>query len=263
VLCIHDAKPRSLDAQGVQLLQAFGALAQQAREAQSRDRARVEAARTRLVSPAVHLIRGALTNIHGFSEFLLSHDADDTQRREFMGVIHEQANQLSSVVTELADLFRIETGAGREMKSAVHGLGALLTASVLDCGLAQRVHWQAPENSPQVTIDLMQTQHALCALIKAVAVEPQSSEALEIAVSAGTARFATVIFSYPPSCFAALSKLEIFEPFHFAKDSEPKIIGASLALAKNIIEAQGGEFEVARDVKLQQVRFVLRLPLSA
>jgi PAS domain S-box-containing protein len=73
----------------------------------------VDRMKTEFISTAAHELRTPLTSIQGFSEILLNQDGWRTDERlGMLKAIHEQAQILSMVVTDLLDLARIESGAG-------------------------------------------------------------------------------------------------------------------------------------------------------
>ena len=98
-LCVMDEHERRFDARSREVLRGLAVWAQGELNAVDRERSRLEALNARLVAPAVHRTRGALTSIHGFSSFLLNQDCAPEQRQEVLGIIHDQASYLASVVT--------------------------------------------------------------------------------------------------------------------------------------------------------------------
>lgn len=76
--------------------------------------------KTEFVSAAAHELRTPLTSIRGFSELLLERNFSDDERKKYLLYINQQSKQLTSVINELLDVSRMETGHGLPL-SHVHG----------------------------------------------------------------------------------------------------------------------------------------------
>lgn len=68
--------------------------------------------KTEMVSTTSHELRSPLTSISGYAKTLLRSGADfsEEEKREFLGVIDQQAKQLSRLIDELLNVSRIEEG---------------------------------------------------------------------------------------------------------------------------------------------------------
>jgi len=64
------------------------------------------------LSNVSHELRTPLTSIRSFTEIMLDepHEITDTDRREFLGIIANQAERLTRLISDLLDLSRIEAG---------------------------------------------------------------------------------------------------------------------------------------------------------
>lgn len=63
------------------------------------------------LSTVSHELRTPLTSIRSFSEILLRYDVDNTEKRkQFVSIIHDEAERLTRMINDLLDLSKIEAG---------------------------------------------------------------------------------------------------------------------------------------------------------
>jgi len=63
------------------------------------------------LSTVSHELRTPLTSIRSFSEILLRYDVDNTEKRkQFVSIIHNEAERLTRMIDDLLDLSKIEAG---------------------------------------------------------------------------------------------------------------------------------------------------------
>jgi signal transduction histidine kinase len=74
---------------------------------------RLEGVRRDFVANVSHELKTPLTSIRGYVETLLSDDLDPAMRTQFLEVIQKNADRLHSIVEDLLDLSRIESGGWR------------------------------------------------------------------------------------------------------------------------------------------------------
>jgi PAS domain S-box-containing protein len=74
--------------------------------------------KTEFVSAAAHELRTPLTSIRGFSQLLLERNFSEEEQKKFLHYINQQSKQLTSVINELLDVSRIETGHGLAISHA-------------------------------------------------------------------------------------------------------------------------------------------------
>jgi PAS domain S-box-containing protein len=91
----------------------------------------IQRMKTAFVTTAAHELRTPLTSIQGFSEVLLKRaDLKPGEQGAILSIIHEQAQTLSSIVADLLDLARIESGAGFVLNKTSCDLAALIRQAV-------------------------------------------------------------------------------------------------------------------------------------
>lgn len=74
--------------------------------------------KSEFLSTAAHELRTPLTSILGFSEILLTRKLDEERKNKFLKIINEESMSLSSLINDLLDLSRIESGRGFKISKA-------------------------------------------------------------------------------------------------------------------------------------------------
>jgi PAS domain S-box-containing protein len=91
----------------------------------------IQRMKSEFVTTAAHELRTPLTSIQGFSEILLERsDLKPDDQRAILAIIHEQAQTLSHIVSDLLDLARIESGRAVVLKKANCDLSALIRQAI-------------------------------------------------------------------------------------------------------------------------------------
>ena len=65
--------------------------------------------KTEFMSIASHELRTPLTTLLGYSELMLTRPLTESQKKEFLGFIHEESIRLSKIVDDLLDISRLES----------------------------------------------------------------------------------------------------------------------------------------------------------
>ncbi|WP_370308463.1 PAS domain S-box protein [Sinimarinibacterium flocculans] len=86
--------------------------------------------KSEFLSTTAHELRTPLASIQGFTELLLQADYDEATRRELLQTVYEQACSLTTLVTELLDLARIEERAGRDFNIRPQAIEPLVERAV-------------------------------------------------------------------------------------------------------------------------------------
>jgi two-component system phosphate regulon sensor histidine kinase PhoR len=108
---------------------------------------RLEGVRRDFVANVSHELKTPLTSIRGYVETLLSDDLDPAMRRQFLEVIHKNADRLHSIVEDLLDLSRIESGGWRPELADV-GTGQIVSDvwdSLADRATQRGIAFEPPE----------------------------------------------------------------------------------------------------------------------
>ncbi|HEU4385717.1 MAG TPA: ATP-binding protein [Anaeromyxobacteraceae bacterium] len=211
---------------------------------------RIEAARKDFVANASHELRTPVSAIAGAAETLLSGAVSDPERtREFLEIIARQAERLRSLVRDLLDLSRIESGhwpieVGKVeleplCRRSLEAVTALAQRKRIELGcevapgLAARADVRALE---QVLVNLLDN---------AVKYTPEGGRAGVAAASDGDRVVISVTDTGPGIARHHLPRL--FERFYRADTGRARESGGTglgLAIAKHLVQAQGGEIGV-------------------
>jgi signal transduction histidine kinase len=261
-LCVVDDSPRQFDAHSEVLMRGFTAWAQSEINAHARERARLEAAGKRLLAPAVHKIRGNLTNIVGFADILLNQTYATGQSRELLGIIYGEANQLSSLVSELVDLFNVETTAGQDTQRSLQPLAPLIEEVIASADAVAQIRLKVEDGLPPILVDGNQLQQALFQLLGHICAHPGE---VDIDITLGRAAehgHLAVAIDYPAVSLTPSEVDRIFEPFFRLnrRDSDQRDC-VGFALTKEIVELHGGKVTVTEDDAAQTMRLSLLLPI--
>ena len=62
------------------------------------------------LSSVSHELRTPLSSIRSFSEILLTYNADEATRRDFLGIINQESERLTRLINDVLDLAKIEAG---------------------------------------------------------------------------------------------------------------------------------------------------------
>ncbi len=220
------------------------------RENENRDRDTDERRRRYFVN-ATHELRTPMASVVGFSELLLKRDFAADSMREFVGIIHVQASRLVTLINEMLDLARIESGGSEALAIGPRDAAALVeeTLAGLD-GLAERSHIRShvAPGLPPVLADDAKLQQALLNLIgNAIKYSPPGSR---IDVSVDTARQdgrPAVAFHVRDEGVGMTPEQQdrAFDAFYRSGDKRGVIgSGLGLTIVKEIAKLHGGSVQL-------------------
>lgn len=211
------------------------------------ERRRLEQLKSEFLATAAHELRSPMSSILGFSELLLQRQFDEERRRELLGIIHEQASQLTNLINELLDLARIEAGGRRDFNMkrqpllpvVERTLAAFLTPPDRD-----PVQWEIATALPEVAIDAEKLRQALTNLLSNAYKysQPGSNVSLRVEQTLGG-----IVISVRDRG-TGMNREEVAHMFErFYRGAESRKIGGSglgLSIVKEIVELHGGRIEI-------------------
>jgi PAS domain S-box-containing protein len=203
--------------------------------------------KSELVATAAHELRTPLTSIQGFAELLLlREDLTSAERRELTTIIHEQAESLAEIISDLLDISRIEAGQGMTLHKEVCDLRELVRQSLAHLsGAKHQLVMDIPAEATQVIADRGKLRQVLENLLgNAVKYSP---EAGRIRIAARRVLEGTEITVEDHGIGMTEEQVRrIFEKFYRgdASNTAPPGIGLGMSIVWNIVDAHGGRIEV-------------------
>ncbi len=213
-------------------------------------------AKSEFVSVVAHELRAPMTSIHGYTSMLrqgLGGELTPTQA-EFITAIDEVTERMRVLVSDLADVSRIEAGRLRMEPRPVKFQDALLKAAkTVRTSIesrSQRLTLQVPDDLPLVQADPNRLVQILTNLLSnATKYTPdEGGIRVEVGVEGDHVRCAvsdTGIGMSPEDLERLFTK--------FFRSDHPHVrevpgTGLGLVIVKNLVELQGGEVEVASEL---------------
>ena len=202
--------------------------------------------RTAILSAVSHDLRTPLSGIKASVTSLLQDDVEWTPQaqHEFLITIDEESDRLNSLVGNLLDMSRLQTGALEVSLSAV-GVDEVIPAALASIGArAADVEVDVDETHPRVLADPGLLERALAnVIINALNHSPPNKTVRVAAGVAGDAVDVRVVDrgpGVPPG-----DRDRVFLPFQRLGDAgSADGVGLGLAVAKGFVEAIGGDMEI-------------------
>jgi two-component system sensor histidine kinase KdpD len=267
VLFAREADPATVEQLERRLAPAIGVLMDaRSRRAQLEDEVvenkalrRSEGLKTALLRAVSHDLRSPLTAIAAAAGGIDSTTLSAAERREIKEVISGEAERLTSLVTNLLDLSRLESGS-IETHSEPSAVEEVLDA-VLDTPSLRgaRLDVQLDPDLPLVEADPAQLERALANLLEN-GVRYSGGEPVAVRANAQGSRLVLRITDHGPG-IAGDDLERIFEPFYRTPGSPGAGSGLGLAIARGLVEANGGRVW-ARSLPGQGATFGIDLPVA-
>lgn len=225
-----------------------------------------ERLKSALLDSITHDFRTPLTSIKAAITSLLAADAptDQSQRRELLTIINEEADRLNHLIAEAAEMAQLEAGE-IQLQLESHTIGEVIWAALEQRKSALSGHpvrVVAPENLPPVRVDLHRAREVLLQLLdNAHLYSPTGSPIFISAEMSGDFLQVSVADQGP-----GIEDLEIgmiFDKFYRGKDQRYQVQGTGMGLpiAKAIVEAHGGKISVTSQLGKGSV-FTFTLPVA-
>lgn len=207
--------------------------------------------KSEFLAMAAHELRTPITSILGYSELLLLRDFDAKTRRESLEIIARQAQRVTSMINELLDLARIESGGGLDFKPEVHDLRKIIgSVAATFTGAGKRIVIEAGEQPALVYADKGKFHQALVNLM-ANALKFSEPQPITVSVrrkESPTSPMVGIAVEDKGIGMTAEQLARLGERFYRA-DPSGKIPGTGLgvALSKTIIDLHGGSLEASSE----------------
>lgn len=220
-----------------------------------------ERLRNSLLAALSHDLRTPLTALVGLSESLLRGESLPDTSRALAQSLHDEAVRMGTLVANLLDMARIESGEVRfnlEWQALEEVVGSALRA----CGAALRDHTVAvrlPPDLPLVRFDAVLVERVLCNLVENAAKYTPGGSRIEIAAGVRGAWIDVTVCDDGPGLHPG-SEEAIFEKFtRGERESALPGVGLGLAICRAIVEAHGGTIRACAS-PLGGAGFVFSLP---
>ena len=192
--------------------------------------------RTALLAAVLHDLRTPLAGLRSATETLRVHDArlGEAERHELLTAMETSIGKLTTMVSDLLDMSRLQTGAVRPIAADVP-LGEVVRRSLTGLEESERV---VVGELPTAYVDAGLLERVVANL---VANALRHSDDIAVEGSANDGRVALRVVDHGPGVEPA-DRARIFEPFQRQGDSGTGV-GLGLAVARGLTEAQGGTLE--------------------
>lgn len=221
-----------------------------------------------------HEIRTPMNGVLGFTQ-LLQQSELQPQQRDFVGAIRSSAESLLSVINDVLDFSKIESGRMELevrpfslitcIEDALETVSTAAAEKKLD--LASRL---APEVPPAVAGDALRLRQVLVNLLgNAVKFTPRGEVKLEVTAAPAEIGEVTLTFAVSDTGIGLMpGKLAtLFQPFQQGESSTSRRFGGSglgLAICRRLVELMGGQITAAsRPAEGSVFSFTITLPEAA
>jgi two-component system sensor histidine kinase KdpD len=225
-----------------------------------------ERLRNSLLAALSHDLRTPLTSLVGLAQSLAgSHDPPlGESQRESARAIVEQSQRLASLVANLLDMARIETGDTRLRRSwqpIEEVIGSAIAAARPALG-ARPVEVTVAQDAPLVEIDAVLIERVLYNLLENAGKYTPAGTPVRIAAAVDGDRLRVTVADRGPGVPQG-QEAAIFEKFTrgVGRESSTPGVGLGLAIARAIVEAHGGQIFATASPE-GGATFVFTLPLG-
>ena len=232
----------------------------------SQDLARARSLRQQMTADIAHDLRTPLSVIHGYTEALA--EGKLVGNPDMYAVMHEEARHLQHLIEDLRTLSLADAGEITLTRQACEPKAVLERAAGAHASKAAekqiRLSVQAPEVLPDIDVDPERMAQVLNNLVGNAL--RYTSEGGEVVLSASAPAGSVLLQVRDNGAGIAPADLpNIFERFYRgdqARNIQEGESGLGLAIAKSLLEAQGGSIAVASELG-RGTTFTLTLPVAS
>ncbi|WP_353193210.1 sensor histidine kinase KdpD [Pandoraea pnomenusa] len=224
-----------------------------------------ERLRNSLLSAISHDLRTPLTSIVGFAS-MLSRNAQTPGplRTELVDAIHEEAQRMTGLVTNLLDMAKLQAG-GVQLNRQWQMLEEVVGTSLRACRrvlAGHEVTTRLPADLPLLRFDAVLLERLFSNLLENAAKYSPSGSHIEIAARVKGDEVEVSVSDDGPGLPAGMEG-RIFEKFmRGEKESAKPGIGLGLAICRAIVEAHGGKIHATNVPEGHGARFTFTLPVE-
>ena len=228
----------------------------------------LEQLRAEFMGMVSHELQTPLTSIRGSANTLLDEASslDPAEMRQFHRIISDQADRMRSLIRDLLDVARIETGTLSVAPEPSDTATLVDEARImfLSSGRTNRIHIDVALDMPQVMTDRRRIVQVLSNLLSNAA--KHSNELSTITVRAVQRQFQVVVSIADEGRGIPAERLPLLFRKFSRVDGEDRQgdlggSGLGLAICKGIVEAHGGRIWAESDGPGQGARFNFTVPI--
>jgi len=237
---------------------------------------RLESMRRDFVANVSHELKTPLTSIRGYTETMLADpDLPAEMRAQFLEVVHKNANRLHSIVDDLLDLSRIESGSWRPEMHEVKALEVIddVWSSLAVRAQERKISFVPPTEQILVLADPAAFRQVLTNLLDNALRYTPAGGRIEVTArpcpahrNGGPPEPDFVLFEVRDngSGIPSDSLGRIFERFYRVDPARSRAEGGTglgLAIVRHLVESMGGDVSAESELgKGTTIRFKLRSP---
>ncbi len=208
----------------------------------------LDKSKSEFVSIASHELRTPLTGIIGLTQTLLAKDIDISpeEQQKFLAIIEQEGKRLASLLSELLDLTKIETGVA-EIKPVDGDIPSLVkeTLKVLQVPESVDLIIDIPEEKVVGKVDLDRIKQVILNLVDNAVQYSGENGTVIVHVQKVDGMVEVDVEDTGPG-ISSDEQEKVFQKFYRSKAAKKKTRGSGLGLtiAKSIVEAHGGRIWV-------------------
>ena len=230
----------------------------------------LERLRTEFLGMVSHELRAPLTSVKGSAATLLrpAPELDPAEMREFHRIIHEQADHMIDLVSDLLDAGRIETGtlSVATEPAEVASLVDRARNTFLSGGGRHAVHIDLPPDLPRVMADRRRIVQVLNNLLSNASRHSPDTSTIRVAAARDGVHVAISVSDegqgVPPEQLPQLFRKHAGLIGGEQAGGEAAGYGLGLAICKGLVEAHGGRIRAESGGPGRGTRFTFTIPMA-
>lgn len=229
-----------------------------------------EKLKSALLDAVTHDLRTPLTSIKASVTTLLESEGghrtielNSEGRTEFLSIINEETDRLNGFVEGIVQLARIEAGSGKSSK-ALANVEEIITIALdrTEALIADhKLEVELQKELPLIIVDARAIAEVVYNLVENAA--KYSSPGSKITITAESHGNAVLISIVDEGIGIPEDMRDrVFEKFVRLDSDRPDSLGLGLAIARGIVEAQGGKIEIKPGMNEVGTKMTLSLPIG-
>jgi two-component system, OmpR family, sensor histidine kinase KdpD len=175
--------------------------------------------------------------------------------------LQQAVRRLTRTVNHLLDATRLESGLLRPVKEWCDP-GELLREAITRAGLEETaVKINIDENLPAISVDAHLIEQALMALLSNAAAHGSSNSPIDVSARRDDSMLVFSVADHGPGLVAG-EETKVFEKFYRRPGTAPGGLGLGLSIARQLVEAHGGQIVSENRADASGARFSIRLPIG-